>query len=126
MGTQVIGRVPEIRAALKNYSSNNSVNNVSQALPVALGNTYKALDNAADSVTPSQLVQTIKMINPMFAEADRGVPRQQDADECFQLVLTNIKEALKNEGTEEKFSNHLIDELFGIEAEIEYQNVEEL
>mgnify|MGYP000986476879 CR=1 FL=1 len=124
--TQVIGRVPEIRTALKNYSSNNQVTNVSQALPVALGNTYKALDTASDSVTPSQLVQTVKMINPMFAESDRGVPRQQDADECFQIILSNIKESLKNESSDEKFSNNLIDELFGIEAEIEYQNAEEL
>lgn len=123
--TQVIGRVPEIRNALKNYSTNNQVRNVSQALPVALGNTFKALDTASDSVTPSQLVQTIKMLNPMFAEADRGVPRQQDADECFQIILSNIKEQLKNENADEKFSNNLIDELFGIEVDVLYQNAEE-
>lgn len=122
---QVIGRVTEIRNALKNFSEKSQMNNFNSSLSTALGNTYKALDTASDSIIPNQLVQIIKMINPMFAETDRGVPKQQDADECFQLILNNIREHLKNETTEEKFSQNLIDELFGVEAEIQYQNVEE-
>lgn len=123
---QVIGGVPEIRNSLKKFSEKATMNNLNTALPVALGNTYKELDTASDSIVPKQLVQVVKMINPMFAESDRGVPRQQDADECFQLVLNNVKDALKNESNEEKFSANLIDELFGVEAEIKYENVEEL
>ncbi len=123
---QVIGRVTEIREALKKFSEQNNNNNFNISLPVALGNTYRELDTASDSITPRQLVQTVKMINPMFAETDRGVPKQQDADECFQLLISNIKDRLKNDSIEkEKFSNNLVDELFGIEAEILYENIEE-
>ena len=122
---QVIGRVPEIRNSLKNYVVKSSSNDMKYALVKALGNTYLSLDKASDSVVPNQLVQIIKMVNPMFAESDRGVPRQQDADECFQLILSNIKECLKNESKDEKFSNNLIDELFGVEVEIHYTNLEE-
>ena len=123
---QVIGRVPEIRNSLKKLSEKPQMNNINTALPVALGHTYQELDTASDSIVPRQLVQVVKMINPMFAESDRGVPKQQDADECYQLILSNIKDSLKNETSEEKFSNNLIDELFGVEAEIKYENVEEL
>ena len=122
---QVIGGVPEIRDSLKKYSEKASLNNLNTALPAALGKTYKELDTASDSIVPKQLVQIVKMINPMFAETDRGAPRQQDADECFQLLLNNIKDSLKNDSNEEKFSSNLIDELFGVEAEINYENVEE-
>lgn len=123
---QVIGAVPEIRDSLKQMADKSSYNNFNNALPVALGNTYKELDTASDSIVPKQLVSIVKMINPMFAETDRGVPKQQDADECLQLLLNNLKDSLKNESKEEKFSSSLIEELFGVEAEIKYENVEEI
>jgi hypothetical protein len=84
------------------------------------------LDTATEPVTPMQLVRVIREINPMFAEAERGVCKQQDADECLSLLLNNIHDTLKTPGDKtDIFSKVLIDELLGIEMQVSMKNVEE-
>ena len=127
---QCLGRVTELRNALKDYAKKNSSDynsiNPSKKLTYAWGKTYNLLDNATDPVTPMQLVQVIREINPMFAEVDHGVCKQQDADECVSLLLNNIHDTLKTNGDgSEVYSKVLIDELFGIEMEVKMKNVEE-
>ena len=127
---QCLGRVKELRESLKDYTTENpnSYNalDLSKKLTYAWGSTYKQLDTATEPVTPMLLVKVIRDINPMFAEAEHGVCKQQDADECLSLLLNNIKENLKTKGSgDEVYSKILIEELFGIEMEIKMKNVEE-
>ena len=127
---QCLGRVPELRTALKNYTSQNpnsfNDSNPSKKLTYAWGSTYEMLDTATEPVSPMQLVGVIREINPMFAEAERGVCKQQDADECVSLLLNNIHDTLKTPGDkDEVFSKILIDELFGIEMNVKMTNVED-
>ena len=127
---QCLGRVKELRESLEEYVTNNNDAplslNPAKKLTYAWGLTYKSLDTATEPVTPMQLVQIIREINPMFAEVDHGVCKQQDADECVSLLLNNIHDTLKTKGNEnEVFSKVLIDELFGIEMQINMKNVED-
>ena len=127
---QCLGRVKELRNALKEYTTKNpqayqSVD-PSKKLTYAWGSTYKMLDSATEPVTPMQLVKIIREINPMFAEAEGGQCKQQDADECVSLMLNNIHDTLKTPGDKtDVFSKILIDELFGIEMQIKMKNVED-
>ena len=127
---QCLGRIPELRTALKNYTTQNPTAynspDASKKLTYAWGSTYKMLDTATEPVTPMQLVRVIREINPMFAEAERGVCKQQDADECLSLLLNNIHDTLKTPGDKtDIFSKVLIDELLGIEMQVSMKNVEE-
>ena len=127
---QCLGRVKELRQSLEEFATNNhdAINalNPAKKLTYAWGATYKSLDTATEPVTPMQLVKVIREINPMFAEVDHGVCKQQDADECVSLLLNNIHDTLKTKGNEnEVFSKILIDELFGIEMQINMKNIED-
>ena len=127
---QCLGRIPELRTALKNYTTQNpsaySSPDASKKLTYAWGSTYKMLDTATEPVTPMHLVEVIREINPMFAEADHGVCKQQDADECLSLMLNNIHDTLKTPGDKtDIFSKILIDELLGIEMQVKMKNIED-
>lgn len=124
---QCLGRVPELRKALEDSieTSNNNLMDLRFALVKELGKVYKSLDNAHDTVVPAKLVEVLRTINPMFAEAEKGHYKQQDAEECWSLLINTIRDFLPNPNKEDKFSSYLTDELFGIEMEIDLKNVEE-
>ena len=127
---QCLGRIPELRKALKEYIQTNkyafSDANPSKKLTYAWGSTYQMLDTATEPVTPMQLVSVIREINPMFAEAEHGVHKQQDADECVSLLLNNIHDTLKVPGNkEDHFSEYLVEELLGIDMQVKMKNVED-
>lgn len=127
---QCLGRVLELRNALKKFYKDNpnalSALDPSKKLAYAWGITYNNLDIATDTVTPLDLVRVVREINPMFAEVDHGVCKQQDADECVSLLIENTKNILKTEeGKEDIYSKNLIEELFGVEMQIKLKNIEE-
>ncbi len=120
---QCLGRVPELRTALENTNIDNN-NDMKAILVKELGNTYKALDTAHDTVVPYKLVQVLRTLNPLFGEADQGGNfKQQDAEECWSLLLNNIRDYLPNKN--KTFSSYLSEELFGIELDVQMKNVEE-
>ena len=69
------------------------------------------------------LENNIRQLNPLFAENEQGVYKQQDADECVSLLLNTVKKFLPNK-EEDSYSKILIDELFGIEMNIQLKCVE--
>ena len=123
---QCLGRIPELRNSLKEFTEKNITNkDDSYNLTYSLGLTYKNLDSASDSISPNLLVNNIRKINPMFAESENGVMKQQDADECVSLILNTIKGFLVNKNEGEIYSKNLIDELFQIQLQIQFKNVED-
>ena len=122
---QCLGRVPEFRKSLKELAvSSQGPNDLSKQFAKELGNVYSQLDNASTAVVPYRLVSLLRNLNPLFADQEKGHYKQQDAEECWTFLLNTIRDHLKNPATE-KFSNYLIDELFGIEMEIKMKNIEE-
>ena len=125
---QCLGRIPELRKALKDFTTKDNSNQKKDDnynLTYYLGLTYKNLDSASDSISPTLLINTIRKINPMFAESENGVMKQQDADECVSLILNSIKGYLINKNEGEVYSKNLIDELFQIQLQIQLKNVED-
>jgi ubiquitin carboxyl-terminal hydrolase 14 len=124
---QCLGRVTELRQALQDaaQSGNSSNNNMMMSLVKEMGNVYKRLDTAHDTIVPDKLVNILRTINPMFAEAEKGHYKQQDADECWSLLMLSIHDLLPNPNKTDRFSPYLVDELFGVELDVQLQNVEE-
>jgi ubiquitin carboxyl-terminal hydrolase 14 len=122
---QVLGRVPELRGGLKELAYKSGANDAYMLFSKALGNTFDQLDKASDTIVPDKLFYNLIQLNPMFGEMDKGVPKQQDAEECWSLILNTIGTYLNNNNKDEKYSERLIDELFGIEMKISLTNVEE-
>lgn len=79
------------------------------------------LDQALPDVQPHGFLNALQIAYPLFAEkTDKGHPKQQDADECFQSMLQSWRAPLaKNQGNKD-----LIGNLFEIELESELQCVE--
>ena len=126
---QCLGRITELRNSLKELSNKDNPSNHSGDdsfnLTYCLGLTYNNLDKASDSFSPTLLVNVIRKINPMFAESENGVMKQQDADECVSLILNNIRNHLTNKSEGDVYSKNLIDELFQIQLQIQLKNVED-
>ena len=121
---QTLGRIPELREALKKFANQPSNNTeLPYQFTLSLGQTYNLLDKATDAVIPMNLVNNIRQLNPLFAENEQGVYKQQDADECVSLLLNTVKKFLPNK-EEDSYSKILIDELFGIEMNIQLKCVE--
>ena len=121
---QTLGRIPELREALKKFATQQSSNSeLPYKFTYSLGQTYNLLDKATDAVIPMNLVTSIRQLNPLFAENEQGVYKQQDADECVSLVLNTIKNFLPNK-EEDSYSKVLVDELFGIEMNVQLKCVE--
>lgn len=123
---QCLGRVPEFRKALKDLASSSQTkpNDMPFMLAYSLGVTYNTLDKATDAISPDLLVTVIRKLNPLFGESEGGHYKQQDADECVSLVLNSVKNFLPNKEVGDKYSNNLIEELFGVEMQIKLKNVE--
>ena len=123
---QCLGRVPELRKALKELaqSAQTKPDDMAYMLAYSLGVTYNSLDKASDAVSPDLLVAVIRKLNPLFADNDNGHFKQQDADECVSLILNSVKKYLPNKEVGEKYSDNLIEELFGIKMQIQLKNIE--
>ena len=127
---QCLGRVPELRNALKEYANKNG-RNLNEVDPGKLltkewGETYKSLDSATAAITPLKLFFILQQINPMFAERQGNAFKQQDADECLSLMLNHIHDTLKVQGdSQDHFSQSLSEDLFGIEMQVKMKNVED-
>lgn len=120
---QALGRVPELRKQLQDVQGNRN-NDITFAFTKSLGGVYKNLDTASDTIKPELLVNNLRTMNPQFADAEKGVFKQQDAEECWSLILNSVRDHLPNKTQGEKFSSNAVDELFGIEFEIELKNIE--
>lgn len=121
---QSIGRVPELRKALIDFTSKGVAQTMQQKFSLAMGMNYLELDKTADTVVPQLVVNILRTINPMFAERERNSFKQQDAVECLEFVFSIFKEVLKYDSSD-KFATNLIDELFGIQYDIKLKSIGE-
>jgi len=140
---QCLRVIPELRQGLVSASSgpsggasstaSNSASNSSNGnkmLITTLKDLYNNLDRTAKPVQPTGFVLATKMAFPQFAQtAPNGAPMQQDAEEFYSGLLTNMAMAMpvssSNHNTNTNTSsgnssNNLIDQLFGIEMEETY------
>lgn len=122
---QTLRCCPEFVDSITDRSSSNM--NTSQADPSskevtnAVANVYHLLKTSNDEeVNPMLLWALMRRNYPQFADSDEnGAPRQQDANECWSLLMRNFQNQLKarpekNTESTSKYTN-FIDQHFSIE-----------
>jgi len=95
---QVLYRLPEFRKAVLSYKSKQS-GAPSEKLLISMQNLFKKIENNGEAFEPHDFVGSVFKSFPQFAERDSksGSFQQQDADECFQLILHEIAPLLESE-----------------------------
>ena len=94
---QCLRSVPELRSALKTFNDDFSLNSLasSQSITAAMRSVFDQLDGG-NAVTPILLLQTLHMAFPQFAQTgEKGVYRQQDANECWGELLKMLQQKLR-------------------------------
>ncbi|KIK57595.1 hypothetical protein GYMLUDRAFT_46157 [Collybiopsis luxurians FD-317 M1] len=96
-----LGVPPQPSAQVASASSSSAVTTLPGALPTPLKNLYTTMSRTSDSVNPSTFLNTLRQVNPQFAERDRsgkgammgmGGYSQQDAEECYSQVINSLRE----------------------------------
>lgn len=115
---QVFRRIPELKSAI---TSGQMYQSAHGALCNALKELFIKLDTAGDALEPYEFLNFFFGAFPAFAEkGEHGGFQQQDADECFQSLLTVMDPVFPN-----KTGGSLIEELFGFSVKFEWKNTED-
>lgn len=89
---QTFRYMPELQEALANYTSDEAVD-----LTAALGRLYKGMGESLEPYDPTVFISMLRAVFPQFAERNRNGHgyAQQDADEAWSLILTQLRGKLK-------------------------------
>lgn len=92
---QIMKRIPELRDTVKNYKG--SITSPQGKLINELRVLFNNMDTMGTSIQPMMLVQAVFTLFPQFAEKthDQRSFKQQDADECFQMMLQQMRIGLQ-------------------------------
>ncbi|KAH6912061.1 ubiquitin carboxyl-terminal hydrolase 6 [Coprinopsis sp. MPI-PUGE-AT-0042] len=93
---QALRAVPELQTALAAQALQSDT-----PLPGSLRDLYHNMSRTTDSLIPTGFLQTLRQVNPQFAEMDRregkssmGMPMgyaQQDAEECYAAIVNSLR-----------------------------------
>ena len=131
---QVMKKIPELRKGIDEHASMN--NNPRDKLIQEMKVHFRNMDNLGKVTEPTMLLTSFFNLFPMFAERtkDQRAFQQQDADECFQMLLQEMKMVLKNPEAQseepviqlesEAVESDLIKSLFEIKMQVQFQNLE--
>lgn len=120
---QCLRRIDPLRDSLRLY---NGGNNASAMVLKAMNDTFNNLDRNTNAISPSNLVMSLRMKFPQFAQrsSSGGGWMQQDAEELYSSLLSlgaeemsggKIKDLLKLENS--MGAQNVMDTLFGIEMQ---------
>lgn len=124
---QVLAKIPELKKALEERKNAPSMGPPTQ-LAKGLSNVLHTLETSGDTVKPFSFIQvsfvstkTFMTVFPQFAERDKesGAFQQQDADECFQGILSTLEPAMSTPSGE-----NIIEKLFSFDVMYKTRNQE--
>ena len=121
---QVLYKLPEFRKAIMEYKP-KTPGSKAERLIVSMQGLFKKLEGSGEAFSPKEYVNSIFTTFPQFAErdAESNSYQQQDADECFQLILHEIAPLLELEIQEGKIG--LVNKLFEIRLMSRFVNKED-
>ncbi|ORX74043.1 cysteine proteinase [Linderina pennispora] len=95
---QCMKAVPELQKALAAYPGGLGQANAQGNMTAALSKLFKLLSESGEGVAPIVFLQFLRQVFPKFAERDPqfGGYRQQDAEECYNEILTALGRELKD------------------------------
>uniref|UniRef100_A0A7S1CA16 ubiquitinyl hydrolase 1 n=1 Tax=Bicosoecida sp. CB-2014 TaxID=1486930 RepID=A0A7S1CA16_9STRA len=86
--------VPEIRSALKEWDGSGGMDGT-VAVAAELRGLMGELDSSVEPVRPLRFLARLRQAFPQFGETDgRGIPKQQDAEEFQNVLMTCLGNAL--------------------------------
>jgi len=111
-------RIPELKKAMEE-KKNMATMGAPSMLVKGLASVFNKIENSGQTVQPMSFIQVFMNIFPQFAQQEReGHFQQQDADECFQGILSTIEPALTTPQAS------LIEKLFGFNVRYTWKNTE--
>lgn len=112
---QCLRSVPELRDVLKEFKQDAGFA-APQSITIAMKGVFDQMEKSS-TVTPVMLLQTFHAVFPQFAQTgEKGMYRQQDANECWIELLKMLQEKLQpiRKGVEgEKTYMSFIEQFFG-------------
>lgn len=111
---QCLKNVPPLIEALSDFKGSTNALNPADKLTASLRDVMSRLKSAnTEQINPMGFIQTLRNVNPQFAErGQHGMFSQQDAEECWNELLTRLATSLKQED-----NTNTVDQLFGFEME---------
>ncbi|KAJ2467302.1 Vacuolar protein sorting-associated protein 41 [Coemansia sp. RSA 2337] len=127
---QCLKAVPELKQALDSLAGGMGQNDPRKNLAASMRQLYDQLSASSDGVPPLVFLQFLRQVFPKFGAQDRqhGGFMQQDAEECWNELLTTLDHALKKEDTsviEQYMSGTMVTTLSTEEAPEEKATVRE-
>ena len=112
---QVLKKMKELVNELFKYNGATNSTYISEALVANLKKLYKDMESTSNPIKPIMFIESIHLAFPQFAQVDNeGYPMQQDTEEFWTLLLTELERNLNPE----------IAKLYNIDFEEELQNTE--
>uniref|UniRef100_A0A453KTD5 Ubiquitin carboxyl-terminal hydrolase n=2 Tax=Aegilops tauschii subsp. strangulata TaxID=200361 RepID=A0A453KTD5_AEGTS len=99
---QSLHSIGELKSALYSYPDDVQVNEdqKSHNLTIATRNMFHELDQNTGTVQPQHFLQTLRESSPQFKEKEGDGYRQQDAAECWTLLVNTISSTLTTQASD--------------------------
>jgi len=92
---QVLRQIPELHTALNSYTENIASPDPERRLVAGLRDLYTGLDKTTSDYPPLLFWQMLRSFRPQFDQQDNhGHFSQQDAEECYNSIVTALKGTL--------------------------------
>ena len=130
---QMMKKIPELRKAIDEHKTmaKSPRDNLISEMRVQ----FRNMDTMGKATQPLMLLQAFFGLFPMFAERtkDGRAFQQQDADECFQMMLQEMRVVLRSAEADEEpmiqlesevVESDVVRRLFEIKMQVQFQNLE--
>eukprot|EP00177_Eucheuma_denticulatum_P007061 GFKZ01012848.1.p1 GENE.GFKZ01012848.1~~GFKZ01012848.1.p1 ORF type:complete len:475 (-),score=79.72 GFKZ01012848.1:1170-2594(-) len=111
---QCLRAVTPLVGALGEYTGNSRASDPAERFSASLRDVMKELNTSNRNVTPFAFLNSLRSVNPQFAErGPHGMFMQQDAEECWGEMLTRLASSLLLR-REQPQEGNFVDKMFGI------------
>ncbi|KAI9595836.1 hypothetical protein BDF19DRAFT_440209 [Syncephalis fuscata] len=92
---QCLNVIPELNQSLNSYSGSGGGGAATdRLLTTGLRELFRKLKSEGESYAPGPFVQTLRQAYPRFAQMERGGYAQQDAEECWGVIMSALRNTL--------------------------------
>lgn len=117
---QIINNAPELVDAVAAAAGTRTQFDMHQNLTLATKDLFKTMKTATEPIAPHSFLAQLRAVYPQFDQrGEGGGHMQQDAEECLTQLLNVLSQKVKTPD-----GKSAIEELFGIELEVEVKCAE--
>ncbi|PVV04345.1 hypothetical protein BB560_001155 [Smittium megazygosporum] len=111
---QCLLSIKELTSALNNNQAPKQSSDLKVKLTHSLRDLFESMNKKEGDVMPHVFLSSLRAVYPQFSEKDprHNMYKQQDADECWNGILSAVDQGVKTENNEPSFvSSHLRGEI---------------